>query len=202
VKTVLVVLIGCLLIGNVLAQDDEICIIFDYPNSCAQNCLAVGVGETFSFHVVLQNASRLDGLSGYEFCICNDNGLPLEPPAGQYYITSYDLPPSAINVMLPPCFVVGLAPCLAWQPCILLLTVNIASVGVEPWCFGIDLVYPDPLDYNIYAACDDPGDYIPMLTCTGGQARDCYMACVNSANCPPPVPVEGLTWGQVKGLYN
>lgn len=208
-KSLLVVpaTVSLLVAGVAMAQNpdpDEICIVFDYDSGCVNSCISPDIG-LFSAYVVLQNASEPSGVSGYEFCLCNEDGSIFNPPAGFYFPTAYVLPPGSVNVDVPPCFVVGIASPLPWQPCILLVEIQILSVtppGTVPWCFGVEpYTYSSIPDHMVYAAGNNPGLLLPMYPCTGPDEPSCLMACVNSPDCPPPIPLEETSWSQIKGFY-
>jgi hypothetical protein len=210
VKLTMMILLAVSCLGNTVAladkdaSPDQICIIFDYPAGCRQNCGSPGFAAAFDGYVVLQNASDMSGVSGYEFRLCNPGGGLFAPPVGEYAVLEYELPPGAIPLSDPPEFVIGLTGPLAWEPCNLLMTIKLQSSGSNtvPWCFGVQPV-TDPMipGRMAYAGSDDPSDLLPMRPCTGPQADSCFMACVNDPSCPPPTGDETLTWGGLKALY-
>jgi hypothetical protein len=210
-KKLLVILgaVALLISGNALAQNpdpDEICIYWDYPDGCSNNCISPAFGANFNGYVVIQNISEASGLSGFEFCICNAGDEPFVPPAGQYFVTGTALPPGAVNVETPPCFVVGLATPLLAEPCIMLVEIQMLSFappgGELPWCFGVKPTsQPSIPGQMAYAAGNDPGNLLPMYPCVGPDADSCNIFCVNNPDCPPPVAVEDATWGSIKEMY-
>jgi hypothetical protein len=209
-KKLLVVLAAAALLisGNALAQNmdpDEICIYWDYPDGCMNNCISPGFGESFNGYVVLQNVSEDSGISGFEFCLCNVGGDPFGPPP-VYFVTGTELPPGAVNVETPPCFVVGLASSLPAEPCIMLVEIQMLSFaqpGTEPvWCFGVQPTsQPSIPGHMAYAAGNDPGNLKEMYPCVGPDADSCNIFCVWNPDCPPPIAVEDATWGSIKEMY-
>ncbi|MFH1842907.1 MAG: hypothetical protein ABIF77_06840 [bacterium] len=196
-----------LMVGPVFADcnedPDEICIVFDYPTSCAQNCISM-FGAPLSAYVVIQNPSAAGGVSGYEFMLCREGGAPFVVPPN-CYLAGYVYPPNAINVATEPEFIVGLGVPLPQEHCVLLLTINMLIFCPDCWCFGVQPV-PSPSIPGAMAYADgaDPGNIIPMNPCTGGDWDSCTMACINCEWCPPdpPVDAEHQTWGQLKSLYD
>jgi len=202
-KLLLLLLLGSLAGGNSFAQchDDpnEICILFLEDCGVCENCLPF-VGGPADAYVVLMNSTQPAGVSGYEFCLCNEDGTPLAPPVGSsIYVTGYGYPPGAINDATEPCFDVWLAMPLPWSPCITLLTIQLLILSPDPWCFGVE-----PWEFSSipghmnYTDGINPGLILPMYSCTG---EECYMACINEPQCPPPVAAERATWSTVKAMY-
>jgi hypothetical protein len=203
-KPILLLAAAALLIGSsAFAQcsedPNEICIFFSEDCFTCTNCLSF-VGGNAVAYVVLMNATQAAGVSGYEFCLCNDDGSPYAPPVGSsIYVTGYTYPAGAINAATEPCFAVGLAAALPWSPCMTLLAINLLIFSPEPWCFGAEPTVPSSIPGQMaYADGINPGLLVPMYPCT---EVGCYMACVNAPQCPPPVDAEDATWGAVKNLY-
>jgi hypothetical protein len=199
----LIAVAGLAVAGNGLAQcssdTDEICIFFSEDCQVCENCLPPGTSGSHAAYVVLMNASEPSGVSGFEFCLCNEDGTPLTPPPN-YFVTGYTYPPGAINAATEPCFAVGLAAPLTWSPCITMLTINMLVFGVDCWCFGLEPNVPASIPNQMaYAAGADPGLLLPMIPCTGPE-NSCAVACVNCPECGP-VATEDATWGSVKSLY-
>jgi hypothetical protein len=190
---------------------NNICIIFDYPDECCQNCWPAegapfpGSGA-LSAYVVLQNCTQPAGVSGYEFCLCRDGGTDFVPPPG-CYVTGYTYPPGAINAATEPCFAVGLAIPLPNDGfCTLLLTINLLIFCPDCWCFGVKPSVPSSIpDQMAYADGLNPGLLIPMTPCTCSELvwDPCAMTCINCQFCPPgpPITSEQSTWGVLKSLY-
>jgi hypothetical protein len=195
--------VALLMAGSVFGQcsedPNEICIFFSADCNACNNCLSF-VGGQASAYVVLMNCTQSAGVSGYEFCLCNEDGSPFAPPVGSsIFVSGYTYPPGAINAATPPCFAVGLAAPLAWSPCITMLTVNMLIFSPDTWCFGAEPNVPASIpDHMAFADGINPGLLLPMYPCT---ETSCFMACINAAQCPPPVAVEDATWGGVKNMY-
>ena len=71
------------------ADPDEVCIFFSQDCQVCENCLPPGTSGAISAYIVLMNASEPSGVSGYEFCLCNEDGTPLLPPAN-CFVTGRD----------------------------------------------------------------------------------------------------------------
>jgi hypothetical protein len=189
--------------GNVFAQcsedPNEICIFFSEDCYTCNNCLSFVGGPAYAY-VVLMNCTQAAGVSGFEFCLCNDDGSPFAPPVGSsIFVSGYTLPPGNINAATAPCFAVGLSVPLPWSPCMTMVTVNLLVFSPNPWCFGAEPMVPASIPGHMaYADGADPGLLLPMYPCT---ETSCFMACLNSGDCPPPVAVEDATWGGVKNMY-
>jgi hypothetical protein len=187
---------------------DNLCIVFDYPGDCCQNCWppdpsTIPYTGELAAHVVLQNPSAAGGVLGFQFWLCDESGLLFEPPFG-CMVTGYTLPPGAINVCPEPKFVVGLTAPLPWASCILLVSVEMIIACWDCWCLG---AMPDPMfeipEPMLYADGGDPGNLIYMYPCTSSGWADYQMACVNCDYCPPgpPLAIEEASWGHIKELY-
>jgi hypothetical protein len=202
---ILLAVIGCGLLAGVgaraqLADLDQVCVVFDFPDGCRQNCFDAPLGETYSAHVVLQNPSEPSGVSGYEFCLCNTGGESLQPPAGTYLV-GWFYPPGAI-IDPGPCWVLGFNTPEPWAPCVWLLTIQLLTFTHEAWCFGVEPTENPTLPGHVaYAAGDDPANVLPMWPCTGPQGGSCDLACIDDPECPPPITGAGMTWGATKVLY-
>lgn len=198
-------LLSCIVViflsGNVFAQctedENRIAIFFDGDCSECDNCESI-LGGQVSAYVVLLNCTQPAGVGGFEFCLCNEDGSPFSPPPG-YLPPSYSLPPGAINAGTAPCFYVGLWTPLYSSPCMVLLKINLYVSSPNPWCFGVK---PTPMQsipgQMAYGDGIDKGLIIPMYPITSNSYS---LACINSMDCLPVVPVEGTTWGSVKNLY-
>lgn len=204
-KKLLVTLSILCLAGVAVAQNpdpDEICIVFDYPVDCVQNCIQTGPAPLTAY-VVLQNPSVAGGVGGFEFLLCREGGAPWSVPAGCYE-AAMELPPNAVNVSQHPEYIVGLAAPLPQAPCVLLLTMNLLVFCPDCWCFGLQPVtVPSIPGEMAYADGADPGHLLPLAPCTGSDWDSCTMACINCTWCPPDPPInsEGSSWGNVKSLY-
>jgi hypothetical protein len=183
---------------------NEICIVFDYPDPCCQNCLyPAPFGQTIQGYIVLHNPTAVGGASGFEFQVCNPGGAPFLPPSG-CFVTAWGLPTGAINVYDPPVFAVGIPTPLPQEPCVLLVTMDILVYCQDCWCFGVmPLDMPSVPGQMVYADGADPGNLIQMYPCTGPTWDPCYMACIGCETCPPdePIGTDTATWGNLKTLY-
>ena len=158
--------------------EDEICIFWSTDCYACQNCLSF-VGGTAAAYVMFMNASEPSGVSGYEFCLCNEDGSSLAPPVGStIFITGYTYPYYSINAATEPCFAVGIGTPLPWAPCIQLLGINMIVFSPETWCFGLGPMNPSSIPGEmVYAAGDNPGLLKAMHPCTGPGSNPCFMAC-------------------------
>lgn len=204
--TLLLAGLALVLSGSAWAQcsedPNEICIFWSDDCYACQNCLSF-VGGSATAYVVLMNSTQAAGVSGFEFQLCNEDGSPLAPPVGSsIFLTGYTYPPGSINAATEPGFAVGLASPLPWAPCITLIQINMLIFSPDPWCFGLSPMVPASIPGHMaYADGANPGLLLPMYPCTGMEADSCFMACMNTGSCPPPVAAEQQTWGQVKGMY-
>jgi len=207
----LLAVVSLVVSGNALAQchddPDEICIIFDYPDECCDNCLPPPVSGIIHAYVVLHNPSTPGGVFGFEFRLCNSGGGQFAPPAGSY-VLAYNLPVGCLNVSSPPEFVCGCAAPIPWSTCVLLVDMEILYMSQDCWCFGVEPTFsPSIPDHMAFVDGDDPGHLLPMLPCTGpidGMPQEsCTMACINCADCPTgPIGADKSTWGYLKALYD
>jgi hypothetical protein len=206
-KRTLLLCLALLFVGTVASAQchedpDEICIFFSQDCYACDNCLSY-VGGAAVAYVVLMNCSEPSGVLGFEFCLCNEDGSPFAPPVGSsIFTTGYIYPPNTIGTGNPPCFLVGMAMPLPWSPCMTLIGINLLILSPETWCFGVMPFWaPSIPGHMVYAAGDDVGNLKPMYPCTGSEENSCFMACINSPDCPPPIPVGNAAWGSVKAMY-
>jgi hypothetical protein len=182
---------------------NEIGIFWSQDCTACENCISY-VGGAVTAYVVLANCTQPGGISGFEFELVNADGSLFGPPLGSaIFVSSYTIPPYAINVDSPPVFVVGLGAPMPWSPCMVLLSIEILVFTPEPWCFGVKPTpYPSIPGQMAYAGGADPGLLIPMMPNNGLDAPDYAMACLNSPDCPLiPVATDGVSWGSIKSLY-
>jgi hypothetical protein len=176
---------------------DEICIFWSADCVECQNC-ENSPGTPITAYIILINASHTAGVIGFEFMLVNGDGSAFPP--SQVEVLGYQLPPAAINVEIPPEFVVGLAAALPWNSCMTLLTVEVMPLGDDPWCFGVQPPPEGSFPTSMaYAAATDPIEILPMYPCTGDDGF--RIACLNEPGCPPPVGNETAVWGSIKGLF-
>lgn len=198
---ILLILAVCLAVGTTWAQcddgQDEVCLFWSTDCAACQNC-AVSVGAPITVYVVLINASQTSGVRGFEFRLVNSDGSVF-PPAN-VEVLGYQFPPTAINVALPPNFVVGMAEAIPWSPCITLMSVELRALDDTPWCFGLMPPTPSSLPNSMgYVADNAPGFVLPLYPCTGDDGFS--IACLNDPGCPPPVVESKAAWGKIKGLF-
>ena len=176
---------------------DEICIFWSLDSGECLNC-AFSSGDPMEAFVVLINASAVSGVGGFEFKLVNSDGSSF-PPA---FITilGYQLPPTSINIAVPPQFVVGVMDPLPWSPWITLMSITLLPSSPDPWCFGLGPPTPSSLPNSMgYASGDYPGQVLPLFPCTGNEGV--MIACLNETVCPPPVAVQNTSWGALKGQF-
>jgi hypothetical protein len=202
---VLIAVISLGLAGLANAQcntdPDEIGIFWTQACENCITCLDFFNGPTQAY-VILINSTQPGGVGGFEFSLTNADGSLFAPPPADF-VTTYTLPPGAINVASAPDFVVGLATPTPYSPCIILVTIDMLIFDPAPWCFGVKpFITPSIPGHMAYVPYDDPSFLLPMYPNTGPGVTDYTMACLNDPNCPPgPIATEETTWGTLKSLY-
>ncbi|MBU8870956.1 MAG: hypothetical protein KOO60_08870 [Gemmatimonadales bacterium] len=182
------------------SDPDEICILWTDDCGNCLNCMSY-FGGPVTFYVVLMNCSTYSGLCGFEFQLVNADGSFFMPPPS-IFVVSYNIPSYGINVATPPSFQVGLGAPIPWSPCIVLVSVDLLVFDYSSWCFGVKPFVPASVPGEmIYVAGHDPSLLLPMRPCTGSEAPDYGIACLNSQECPPPVVTDRNSWGSLKSMY-
>ncbi len=194
----LVVLIGLVSLvfsSGAMAQidpdDDMLGIYFDVNATIF--CADAPVGAPSPAYLCLTNPTYVgqdgEAVSGWE---CN-----VEVTEG-VFILAWLLTEGAVNVSLPPDFIVGLATPLPWSPVIVLMEL---TVGVfAPGAINFTLHPSDTPSFDPpspgYAAGDDPGLLIPLGYSAGGEV----VCAVINGDCNVTAD-EDATWGSVKSMY-
>jgi hypothetical protein len=143
-------------------------------------------------------------VAGFEFSLCDEDGWPPSPPVGTS--VTYVFPSGDWTVIdSGPCFLAATyEDFLPPSPCVTLVKVHLTITSPEPWCFGVGPNYCNPSSFPAemgFVGSANLGDVWPMYACVGPNSNSCYMACINTSECPPPVAVDEETWGHVKALY-
>ena len=194
----LVVLIGLVSLvfsSGAMAQidpdDDMLGIYFDVNATIF--CTEALVGAPFPAYLCLTNPTYVgadgEAVSGWE---CNVEVTP------GVFILAWNLTAGAVNVSLPPDFIVGLATPLPWSPVIVLMDMQVGVFVpgvIEFTLHPAEVSSFDPPSPG-YAAGDNPGLLIPLGYSAGGE----FVCAVINGECPP-LGIEESTWGGIKAIY-
>jgi hypothetical protein len=136
--------------------------------------------EAVAAYLVLTDATEPSGVSGWECCVALD---------GSYADPIWTVVGTALNVLDPPCFAVGLGVpnALPWQEAIVLARLDFLQVTpLEPTFIYVGPVpQPSLPGWPVYAAGDDPYRLLPLGIASG--SADVPVAIVNGGP-PPPAP--------------
>jgi len=169
-------------------DSDFLGIYFDETGT--SNQIEVTSTQFLTSYLCILEASAPSGVSGWE---CSISGTE------DVLVVDWSLQGTAINILVPPEFFVGLADPLPWQESIVLM--EFTYLVNQPGVFEFYL-HPAPIPsmpgHMIYAAGDDPGNLIPLNWASGSENLPVTIitSLVNTPECTIDPPA--LAFGEVE----
>ncbi len=179
---------------------DGIGIYFDQEGIA--NCSYAPSYTLVTAYLVVTQLTEASGLSGWQLRFATN---PDPPPAG----ISFSLMQPGVSILPPPTFEVLLSAAVPQAPTITLLSMTLFHMGI-PIDFAVGPTDPSlfPTDPGpCYAVGDDPSTWRRLSVWEGapltGQPGMWIVAGLGqSSTLCSPDPVEPLTWGALKRLYD